>query len=155
MAALAVLAIVAGMAGCGDAEPAAELGRGTRLLLITMTDSAFSPDKFEVRVGESVTFRFVNTGLVRHEAVIGDLAYQDAHAQMMEDFSTAPVAGPPGQSRRAMRHPGMNDPNAVVVEPGQSAELTFSFARAGQIFIGCHETGHWDAGMQASITINP
>lgn len=145
--------LLAAITGCGGADPTGPQGAGTKLILVTMRDSRFDPDRFSVQVGDSVTFRFVNIGTLRHEAVIGDQAYQDEHERQMQAFATAPTAAPPGSRRLARRHPGMSDPNAVVVEPGQTGEITYSFAKPGTTLIGCHEVGHYAGGMVATIVI--
>lgn len=164
--ALLVAVLVLG-AGCGDdpADPGgdASLGRGVRLELVTLSDMAFTPDRFTARVGERVTYRFVNVGTVRHEAVLGDAARQEAHAAAMRQFeatssTTAPVGGagrsrPRVTGRHAVGHPGMTDPFAVLVEPGSSGEITITFDQPGQLLLGCHEPGHWEAGMQATIDV--
>lgn len=150
-----VVLSAAASTGCGGSAGSPNLGQGTKLVLVTMTDHRFSPDAFTFSVGDSVTFRFVNAGTVRHEAVIGDAEYQAQHARAMAAYVTATTAGP-GRSRRgptARRHPGMTDPNAVLVEVGMTGEIGYSFARPGTIFIECHEPGHLEAGMQATIEI--
>lgn len=147
--------------GAGAPGPGAgpELGDGVRLELVTMSDHAFTPNRFEARVGERVTYRILNVGTVRHEAVLGDGARQDDHARAMREWTATSVPGGAGRSRapRTARsvaaHPGMNDPFAVLVEPGSSGEITISFDRPGTLILGCHEPGHWEAGMRADITV--
>jgi uncharacterized cupredoxin-like copper-binding protein len=36
---------------------------------------------------------------------------------------------------------------------GESGELTHTFDEAGTIEIGCHQPGHYDAGMRVNITV--
>ena len=43
--------------------------------------------------------------------------------------------------------------DGVSVEPGKSAELLFTFAEPGTIFVGCHEPGHYAKGMRLVITV--
>jgi uncharacterized cupredoxin-like copper-binding protein len=47
---------------------------------------------------------------------------------------------------------GGDDP-AVTVEPGKTEELTTRFDDAGTYEIGCHEPGHYAAGMKITITV--
>lgn len=169
---VAALALVVPTAACGDdgagVDGAAGLGQGARLELVTMSDNAFTPNAFRAKVGERVTYRFVNVGTVRHEAVLGDQARQDAHAEAMRQFESTSSTEPsdaaagatgPGRSRprvaarTAMAHPGMTDPFAVLVEPGASGEITITFDQPGQLILGCHEPGHWQSGMHATIDI--
>ena len=39
--------------------------------------------------------------------------------------------------------------NAVSVKPGKTGSLTMTFAEAGTLIVGCHEPGHYAAGMRA------
>lgn len=43
--------------------------------------------------------------------------------------------------------------DGITLEPGESGELTHTFDEAGTIEIGCHQPGHYDAGMRANITV--
>jgi len=175
---VAALALVVPTAACGDdgggVDGTAGLGQGARLELVTMSDNAFTPNAFRAKVGERVTYRFVNVGTERHEAVLGDQARQDAHAEAMRQFESTSSTEPepqgsaapgragatgPGRSRprvahrAAAAHPGMTDPFAVLVEPGSSGEITITFDQPGQLILGCHEPGHWESGMHATIDI--
>jgi uncharacterized cupredoxin-like copper-binding protein len=42
---------------------------------------------------------------------------------------------------------------AVTVEPGKTRSITTMFDETGTVLIGCHEPGHWEAGMKATITV--
>lgn len=50
---------------------------------------------------------------------------------------------------------GMHDDeaNGISVEPGQSKTLRRTFTVAGCLIAGCHETGHYAAGMKAEISV--
>ena len=75
--AVVVLTTVGG--GCANETSAAgPAGMKLRTIDITMNEMSFSPDRLTVRVGETVTFKIRNAGTVRHEAVFGDQAAQDA-----------------------------------------------------------------------------
>jgi uncharacterized cupredoxin-like copper-binding protein len=41
----------------------------------------------------------------------------------------------------------------MVLAPGETRELTWHFTVAGELFIGCHEIGHYAAGMMAQIAV--
>ena len=102
-------------------------------------DLAFEPADFEVGVGEVVTFRVSNTGDVEHEFVLGDQAAQDEMAEMMESGDDHGHSGEMS--------------NAVTVHPGETGELTWRFTSEGTVLIGCHVPGHWEAGMQGTVTV--
>jgi uncharacterized cupredoxin-like copper-binding protein len=42
---------------------------------------------------------------------------------------------------------------AISLEPGESGEITYTFEDSGTIEIGCHEPGHYDAGMIVDVTV--
>lgn len=140
--ALAALAVAATLPlaaiGCSSdtSESSAE---SDRAITVTMTDNAYSPDTIDVAKGETVTFKFVNEGQLVHEAYLGDEQAQEDHdAEMMD-----------GGGHSGM---DMGDDALVTVSPGDSAELTYTFDDAGTVLIGCHQPGHWDSGMKATVT---
>jgi uncharacterized cupredoxin-like copper-binding protein len=105
---------------------------------VEMVDIAFKPTSLTVSRGSTVTFRFNNTGLVAHDAFIGDAHAQDHHEQAM-------LAG-------EMDHHGEGS-EAVTVAAGKSGTLTRTFDTAGTVLIGCHEPGHYEAGMKLDLTV--
>ena len=49
---------------------------------------------------------------------------------------------------------GAADPSeSVLVAPGESAEITYTFDETGDVLLGCHQAGHYDGGMVATITV--
>ena len=46
---------------------------------------------------------------------------------------------------------GADADDAVTVEPGDTAELTHTFDDTGTIEIGCHQEGHYAAGMTVEV----
>lgn len=71
-----------------------------------------------------------------HEFYIGDEEAQAEHEQEMQ-------AG-------GMTH---DEPAGISVPPGETKELTFTFAEPGETLAGCHEPGHYAGGMKATITV--
>jgi uncharacterized cupredoxin-like copper-binding protein len=45
------------------------------------------------------------------------------------------------------------DGNAVHVAPGETGELTYTFAAGVEVLIGCHELGHFDSGMTVAVEV--
>ena len=89
-----------------------------------------------VPAGVPVTFVVTNAGSAEHEFYLGDEAAQDEHEQEM-------MSG-------GMAH---GDPAGIAVKPGETKELTYTFAKAGQTLAGCHVIGHYGGGMKAGITV--
>lgn len=105
---------------------------------IEMVDTAYNPTTLSVPHGRNITFRFTNHGKIPHDAFIGDRAAQAEHEQEM---------------RSGGAHHGHGDEPAVTVDPGKTATLSHTFDRAGTTEIGCHQPGHYDAGMKITVTV--
>ena len=132
---LTTLALV--LVGCGPSQ-----GAGTRAVGVTMSDDMrYEPTAFEFMAGETIRFEVRNEGQIRHEFFIGDTAAHEDHAAEMRDAGGSPH--------------GHDDPASLTVEPGSTGTLTFSFIEPGRLFVGCHEPGHYEAGMVAPMTIHP
>lgn len=116
----------------------AAASEATRVIEVATTDDMrFEPQQFSVATGEIVTFRATNRGQITHDFTLGDRAAQDRHAAEMAQGG----------------HGALDAPNVVEVQAGESAELTWAFPRAGTVLIGCHQPGHYQAGMQGSIVV--
>lgn len=129
------------LAACGsgtDSTPAAD-----RTVEVTMKDVLFEPKAVAVKKGETIRFVFRNTGKLDHDAFIGDAKAQQDHEQDMR------------KGERDGGHDGGHgdDEKAITVVPGKTAELTHTFDTAGMIEIGCHQAGHYEAGMKVTIEV--
>lgn len=115
---------------------------GARSIDVRMFDDMrYDPARFDVNAGDTVTFEVTNSGRVRHEFFIGALDEHRDHAnEMRED----------GHSEDAHSIPA-----ALSLEAGERGSLTYTFDEAGELLVGCHEPGHYEAGMIAPITIHP
>lgn len=51
-------------------------------------------------------------------------------------------------------HQGMTMMNTVEVRPGETGELTVTFDKPGDVVIGCHQPGHYEAGMRATVAVS-
>ncbi len=111
---------------------------GTRTVEVSMTDELrFEPGTIEVAAGETVRFEVTNVGQSVHEFLIGDEGQQAAFAEEMAEDGMA------------------HDSDAgVSVEPGEIESFEYTFDKGEtDLLAGCHEPGHYDAGMVASITV--
>jgi len=146
---LIILVLLAG-AGCGGGshDSAHDKGMssntpmtgaaGGRTVDVEMHDIAYSPTSIPVHAGETVTFVFHNMGQTEHEAFIGDAAAQADHENKMESGGTGGMGGMGGDE--------------VKVEPGKTASLSHTFKPGEALLIGCHEPGHYAAGMKVALT---
>lgn len=110
-----------------------------RSIEVSMSDDMrFTPDRLEVRRGETVRFVLRNHGQVLHEFVIGTAAANAEHAELM------------------MKFPGMehDEPYMAHVPPGQAGQIVWTFNRAGQFQFACLIAGHYQAGMVGTIEVS-
>lgn len=163
LAGLAVLAAACGGGDTDDADNADGLAAsadgdagatGERTVEVAMTDNEFSPARIEVRAGDTVRFAFTNEGAATHDAVIGDEAAQARHEEEMR----AAEAGAGNDDMHGMDHGAGagtdSGEGAITVEPGGTGELTHTFASGDELVIGCHEPGHYDAGMRIAVAVS-
>jgi uncharacterized cupredoxin-like copper-binding protein len=143
-AALLATTLVAG--ACGDDSSSTGAVAGGRVIEISMTDMAYGPANISAANGETVTFRFRNNGQAIHEAVIGDDAYQMDHGSSMTGTTMS-------NDGHGMGHGGMGADNMVTVKPGKTGEVTYRFDESGTFIIGCHQPGHYEAGMKANVNV--
>lgn len=117
---------------------AGEMKAVRRTIPIVMSDDMrFSPDRIEVKLGETVRFTHRNVGKVMHEMVIGTPAALAEHAALMEKFPD-------------MEH---DEPWMAHVAPGGTGEIVWRFNRAGAFEFACLIPGHYQAGMRGSIAV--
>lgn len=151
VAALAIGALT--LAACGDDDTTAGTEASPRTVEIDMRDIEFSPDEVDVEAGETVRFVFHNRGDVTHDAFIGDEAAQDDHEMEMRgegEMSEMSDMGDEGGEG----HDAMDDENGITVMPGETGEITHTFTEGDDLLIGCHEAGHYDAGMRIMINMS-
>ena len=149
------------LAACGDDSDTSVADGDT--IEFTMDDTFFTPDAIEVPAGATVTLAFTNEGELTHEAVVGDADFQEEHEAEMsampdeegdehmdEDMEGMDEDEAMDEDMEGMDHEAET---AISLEPGESGEITYTFEDSGTIEIGCHEPGHYDAGMIAEVTV--
>jgi len=155
LGALSVLVAAAALSACGDDDSDASADTTTAntgsVIDVSMTDMAYNPSSFRVTRGQAVTFRFHNNGAVVHEAVIGDEGYQMEHSTSMTTMSGDNMPGTATDD--GMGHGGTGDDQVVTVARGETGEITYRFDEAMTMLIGCHQPGHYEAGMKATIDV--
>lgn len=110
----------------------------------TDNELVFDPAEVTVAAGETVTFSITNEGDLLHDFVIGDEAAQQEHAEAMAAMDEA--MGSEGEE-----HGGAN---AVSAPPGETVDLTWTFhGETEGLLYGCHEPGHYAAGMVGTIVV--
>ncbi len=144
-------------------QPAAAAS-ATRTIEVQMTDMAFTPTSLEVKAGETVRFVLVNKGQLLHEFNLGDAAMHTGHQKEMLEMQQGGMMTPTGMNHdmdhAAMGHGASaemkhDDPNSVLVEPGKTAELTWTFSQADNLEFACNVPGHYQAGMVGTVKVGP
>lgn len=116
----------------------------------------FKPRAIEVKAGETVRFANEDSCRVQPE---GDAATmpstrRDAESQQSGMLTPTSMASMDhSQMGHGMDHGRMmkhDDPNSVLVGPGKSAELTWTFAKATRLEFACNIPGHYGRGGQST-----
>ncbi|MDG9884516.1 cupredoxin family protein [Pseudomonas sp. GD04058] len=132
----------------GQPAPAA---KATRTVEVTLGDMYFEPRTLEVKAGETVRFVVINKGQVAHEFNLGDTAMHTAHQKEMLAMAQMDHSKMGhGDMNHGMQH---DDPNTVLVQPGQRGELTWTFSNSAPIEFACNVPGHYQAGMVGTLNI--
>jgi uncharacterized cupredoxin-like copper-binding protein len=154
-------ALAAGVHGAATGEPG-DAAAADRTVQVTMYDNYYEPEQITIEAGETVRFVVTNEGELVHEFNIGTAEthaeHQDEMMMMVEhgvleadkinrDMMSMDMGG--GQM---MKH---DDPNSVLLEPGETAEVVWRFPEDAGVDIefACNVPGHYDAGMQGDIDL--
>lgn len=123
-----------------DAAGAAQVSRTIELIA---RDIEFSLAEIDVKPGETVRFLIRNEGELDHDFTIGDAEAQAAHREEMRTMMSGD-----------MQEHSHASSNAVKIEPGETAELIWTFGRDDKVQFGCNVPGHFEAGMHGKFNLN-
>lgn len=123
VAALSVLA-----AGCGDDD---EAGGDGSSLDVAATDFQFDPDAWTVTAGEEFTVEFANDGANDHEWALMSEPIE-SEADFEEDLVIDEIE---------------------AIAPGESTSQAFTVDEAGEYQVICALDGHFDQGMEGTLTV--
>jgi uncharacterized cupredoxin-like copper-binding protein len=111
-----------------------------RTIELKMADNMrFTPDRIEVKEGDTVRIRLSNTGKVLHEMVLGTAPVLAEHAALMKRFPN-------------MEH---DEPYMAHVPAGKTGEIVWTFNRPGEFDFACLIAGHFEAGMVGKSVVTP
>lgn len=134
------------------AEPAALTARykqTVRTVEIDMGLIWFHPRSVTVRAGETVRFVLHNsTEQVPHEFTVGSETMQKGRRELIEEMSAAT----PIETRIHNSSP-YDSPNAVIVLPGETKELIWTFTKTKRFEFGCNIPGHYEFGMKGAFRL--
>lgn len=129
-----------------------------RTISVEMYDNYYAPQEIDVKPGETVRFVVENKGKLVHEFNIGTPDMHEAHQKEMMTMVEHGVIQD-GDLNRDRMHMDMgdggsmkhDDPNSVLLEPGQSEEIVWKFSERGNIEFACNVPGHYRAGMYGDV----
>lgn len=138
-------------------EPGKALGN-TRTVRIKLADTLYEPKTVKVKAGETVRFVLSNSGELLHEFNIGTAVMHAEHQKEMQAMMDAGMLTATGMNHdmSKMDHSKMgdmkmpmkhDDPNSVLVGPGETKELIWKFAKATELQFACNLPGHYESGM--------
>ena len=109
-----------------------------RSIAVSMSDTMrFTPDRINVKQGETIKFIAKNHGKILHEFVLGPKKELEEHAALMVKFPT-------------MEH---SEPYMMHVAPGKTGQIIWKFNKPGDFDFACLIAGHYQAGMIGKITV--
>lgn len=154
-------ALADGLADIGAPAPA---NKADRTVEVVMNDNYFSLDTLAVRPGETIRFVIRNDGAFLHEFALGTPEMHAGHQKemaMMQQHGMLTATGM-DHDMKGMDHSAMgmgammhDVPNSVLVEPGKTAELVWTFSRPMALEFACNVPGHYEAGMVGPLTVAP
>lgn len=140
----------------------ADASKATRTVTVVMRDNLYEPESIAVKAGETVRFVIRNEGEFVHEFNIGTPAMHAAHQKEMMMMVEHGALEPDKINHQMMKMDmgggktmEHNDPNSVLLEPGQSGEIVWTFSKAADLEFACNVPGHYDAGMVGKLSIAP
>ncbi len=149
-------------AGHGHVGKPAPASAASRTVQVAMYDNYYEPEEITAKAGETVRFVVTNKGQLVHEFNLGTPAMHAAHQdemQMMVDHGVLEadkinhhMMNVDMGGGHVMKH---DDPNSVLLEPGQTADVVWSFPDDASVDLefACNVPGHYDAGMQGEIEL--
>lgn len=122
----------------------ADADEADRTITVTARDNMkFEPDSVSVEKGTTIRFVVDNVGQLQHSFTLAKPGQQRAHEEEMQGMSMDRMAG------------HMDDePNGIVVQPGETGSITWRFTEATTVQFACHIPGHYPAGMKGDIRVN-
>jgi len=151
-------------AGHGKAGKTGSPGKAsevTRTINVTMSDNFYEPESITVKEGETVRFVVKNAGEFVHEFNIATAEMHKAHAPEMMMMMEQGVLQADKIDREAakrmqtsMGHGMHDDPNSVLLEPGKTGEVIWTFPEHAELEFACNVPGHYESGMVGQVKLS-
>ena len=139
---------------CGKADDA------TRKIETVMLDNRYEPNTLEIIEGETVRFVVCNIGKLVHEFSIANAAKHIAHQpemMMMVEHGVLEAGRINWDAVKRMQategHGMHEEENSVLLEPGKSGEIVWTFPKHADLQFACNFPGHYEAGMHGPVKL--
>lgn len=135
---------------------AGDSGHVDREITVEMGEMYFSPSRIEIRKGETVRFIIKNVGEFVHEFNIATEAMHLDHSEEMIMMIDMGILETDKINQQMMADSGMahSDPNSLLLEPGNTGEVIWTFNGDATLELSCNVPGHRESGMFGPITMS-
>lgn len=160
-------ALAAGSHGGGHGMHDMKIGKPgdpakvSRTIEITMHDNFYEPETLDIKEGETIRFVVRNAGELVHEFNIATAAMHEAHRPEMMMMVEHGVLEPDrinheaAKAMQASMGHGMHDEaNSVLLEPGKSGEVIWTFPEHAELEFACNVPGHYETGMHGKVKLS-
>ena len=131
-----------------------------RIVNISMFDHYFKPQSLQFKEGETVRFIVRNSGEFVHEFSIATKEMHKSHGPemlMMVDYGVLGAEKIDWDAAELMQkklgHGMHNEPNSVLLEPGKTGEIVWTFSTHAVLEFACNVPGHYESGMVGKIKL--
>lgn len=129
----------------------------SRTVHVTMRDNHYEPEEIRVKAGKTVRFVVRNAGSLVHEFNIGTAnmhaAHQDEMITMVEHGVLTADEYKAEAAAAADHAMGHDHANSVLLEPGETGEVVWTFPSDGTLEFACNVPGHYQDGMVGDLDI--
>ena len=128
--------------------------KADRVVEVSMTEMAFDPSNIEIMEGETITFVVSNDGEFVHEFNLGTEKMWQGHMDEMMKMMDTGMMTVDKIDHDKMMEAGMmhDDANSVLLEPGETAKVTWTFGEKTELGFACNVPGHRESGMVGDIS---
>jgi uncharacterized cupredoxin-like copper-binding protein len=127
---------------------------------VIMQENYYTPEKIDIKAGETIRFKIINKGELVHEFNLGTANMHAAHQKEMEmmvehgvlevDKINHNMMKMDMGGGKTMEH---DDPNSVLLEPRKSGEVIWKFSKATDLEFACNVPGHYESGMMGKMQV--
>lgn len=132
----------------------------TTTIDVTMYDNYYEPEEIRIKEGETVRFVITNAGKFVHEFNIATPDMHEAHGPEMKMMKEHGVLMPDHINweaaeamQQSMGHGMHDESNSVLLEPGESGEMIWTFPAHAELEFACNIPGHYDSGMVGDVML--